>query len=181
MRRKAAIELSMNFLVIMILSIVTLSIGIYLAVRSLEDATYAMHSLDEQLSGQIEELVAGDSVVAPFPSAVETTRSNIEEFWVGVRNTGYGSNFRLGVDQDTQTGSCDSALRILFPHANTPPTLIKENEKGRLGIAIKVPAAAKPCQYVFDVLVYKCPENEPYCQNPSLAYDAMQKLYLDVT
>jgi hypothetical protein len=181
MNKKAAIELSMNFMVIIILSIVILSMGIYFAVRSLGQAQAMVAHIDKQTEQQIWDLLdSGQPVVAPMPSA-ETMRAKTAIFWIGVRNIEYTTNFQVIVDKNVLTDDCDSnKLTVLLPNTKTEPKFIKENEKDTFGVAIAVPRAAKPCEYVFNVQIFRCPEDTPDCVSPRTEYGSLQKLYVVV-
>ena len=187
MSRKAAVELSMNFMVIIILGIVILSMGIYFAARAFNAANKVAYSLDKQTEQHIWDLLdTGDPVVAPIYSA-DTLRGKTAVFWIGVRNIEYDSNFIVLIEDHVNVGGeCDSStLKVLLTAESdmhkTAVKKLKANTKDTFAIPITVPNTAKKnCEYAFNVKVYRCPEDTPDCLDPRIDYGSVQKLYVVV-
>jgi hypothetical protein len=192
MSKRAAIELSMNFLVIMILAIVILSMGIYFAVTTFAKANEINDRIDRQTEKQIYDLLdTGDPVVAPLNTA-EIERGKYHVFWVGVRNIDYTSKFKVivyGVD-DTEEG-CNATdpknIQFIMPFkvvdgANlyqTNPQDIKEHDKATFSVIVKAPASSKPCDYIINAIVWRCADPLG-CADPTAEYSTMQKIYATV-
>lgn len=189
MSKKAAIELSTNFLVIMILGIVILSMGIYLTVQAINNAKILQDKLDEETEAQIyRSLDTGEPVVAPLNTA-EIQRGGSHSFGIGVRNIEYTTKFWVDVD-GADVGGCDasSTTNMKYPLLVDSPNVyvtksktIPENGDDTFIVVVTVPKTAKPgCEYVINAKVMRCTSEEPDCRDPTEQYFAMQKFYVVV-
>jgi hypothetical protein len=181
MKRKAAVELSANFLVVIIIGIVIFSMGIWLAYGMLKNANEIRADINKEQQNQIWGILdSGNPVVAPINSA-ETQRGKSSAFGIGVRNVEYESNFRIEVGPPAAPDpECDSAaLKLLTPR---PLRHIKENSEEIFTIGVGVPTNAKRCDYVLNVEIKRCSQADsesPDCE-PSETYFLVQKLYITV-
>jgi len=191
MNRKAAVELSMNFLVIIILGVVVLSMGIYFAFKTYRDVRDIQVQLDDQTRKYIwNYLDSGDPVVAPLNSA-EVERGGNTVFGIGVRNIlDQDQFFRVVIDstvvENDKGVPCDSGTLDLVltgqEVTESEPTLIKSNEKDIIVIGVSVPKSAKTCDYVLDARVENCIETDLMNCGPTSwsVYNTAQKLYIIV-
>lgn len=189
MNRKAAIELSVNFMVVIILGIVILSMGIYLTVRAVSNANKISEKLDKQTEQQLYALLDdGNPVVAPLNTAI-VQRKQSHIFGVGVRNMEHESDFKViveGVNVDDCDASVTSNIKFLLQKVDgnyqTPITHLLPYEENVFSIVVQVaPTAKSPCEYVINARVMRCTSTEnPACGNPTELYYTMQKLYVSV-
>jgi hypothetical protein len=120
-RRKAmhrkGIELTANFLVVIILSIAMLGFGIYFTRQIFMKSTTMTEQLDSQTSQRIEELLSdGSRVVIPFQTKTET-HGNIAVYGIGVLNTLGGTrDFKIQVLDNGNPPAAGSA-KLIHPSA----------------------------------------------------------------
>ena len=88
MRKKAAIELSVSFIIVLIISIVIFSMGIYLANKFFSHGQGMIFTFDERTMQEIENLLDdGSRVVIPFNNKV-IHNGESDTFGIGVLNIG---------------------------------------------------------------------------------------------
>jgi hypothetical protein len=184
---KKGIELSVNFLVTIILAITILVFGITFIGNLLGGAEDISKMTAEDLDSRIDELLCpGDERVC-FGMRTKTLRiDELGIFGIRVLNVlGEDAQFSVTVTIPASGGyipkggtvtAIPSPPLSIVPPAGTPRTeLIRNNEEASIGIGIKPPKspqAAKPGRYIFDVVVScdKC-GTELYGKN---------RLYVDV-
>ena len=172
-KSKKAIELSINFLVIVIISLVMLSSGILIVQKYFGTAEEIQSQLDTQTIAQIEELLdEGDPVAIPLKrKTISAKESDI--FGLGVINI-----------YDTPTSF---TANIIFSNAYKPNKeditafpkppeewLLYDNlqfnlepkEKRTISIRVDVPAGATSGTYIYNV--------------KALPYDRITKMYVIV-
>jgi hypothetical protein len=163
MKKKAAIELSANFLVVIILGIVIFGFGIYLGYRMMEQAEIMKANIDEDAQRQIWNLLdSGAPVVAPINTIV-AVRGKYAAFGIGVRNVESSTVFRMEVTPKV-VGECDATdaaapanVKVIM---NPDPQFIAVNDRGLFTFAVDVKKkAARPCEYVFYVRIEKCSQD----------------------
>jgi hypothetical protein len=152
---KRGIELSINFLVSLILAIAVFAGGLVFAGKFFSKAEQMRTSLDSQTEKQIEKLLdSGSPVVIPVNSK-EIFRNKFGTFGVGVlaQSTGVysmtvGFKNAYKPDKSMIAASADSWLQV-------PVTELKltKNQKGKLLIGVTVPKGADKGTYIFDVKV----------------------------
>ncbi len=198
MNKKSAVELSMNFMVVLILGIIILSMGIYLSYRALNRSYEVSEGLDTQIEQQIYNLLDdGGIVVAPVNSADIMRGAKPYVFGIGVRNINYSSNFKVFVEGVQVMGDkgvmCDSSdlknIQFLMTrdpstyYFATAPKYILENDEAPFSVIVEVPKSSQPCQYVVNAWVAMCPDYYDKCDpltDPAWMYGTMQKLYINV-
>lgn len=144
MSKKAAIELSMNFLVIIILAIVILGFSFYLFFSVYGKAQELGELTQAQLNERVEELQC-DGVVCISSNYQKLHRGKFHLFGVKITNTGEESEFIVNVEHvpvDEQT---------LNYVPKEYPITIGQNKEGRVGIGIAVPKEAASGIYIFNV------------------------------
>lgn len=157
--KQAAIELSMNFLVVIIISLVILAGGISLLYKFIASGEDTIIGIDDQTRMQIEQLLDDGSVVA-MPYAAKTLKRG-EDFVFGlgvlnIKDTPDDAKLTFAVEV-TEPG--DSPLSLLFDSA---PFGLEKNQKHTQGILISVPPTAPSGTYIFDVKVSIKGEDDPY-------------------
>lgn len=164
---KKAIELSINFFVILIISIAILSFGIYFIGKIFVEVDKYKLILDSQTEKQLEDLMdTGQKVVIPF-NEKEIKKKDMAVFGLGILNVMNG-NIEFNVVIEASMASLETGIVINCPDTlcNTYDTWIKsaetnpftptigKNEKKKylFGILPEGPNAVKGT-YVYDVTI----------------------------
>ncbi len=151
MRKKAAIELSMNLIVVIILSIVILGAGIALTRTIFGGAEEIQLSLDERTQSAIEDSLRDSPVSIPFADK-EAGRGDARLFGLGVMNMlGTNKEFRFDVQLlRVQPSTINTELDILY---NTESFPLEDNNVKVSQIRVDVPKDAETGTYVYTVRV----------------------------
>ncbi len=160
MNRKAAIELSMNFLVVIIISLAILAGGISLLYKFIASGKNIIIGIDDQTRIQIEQLLDDGSVVA-LPYAAKTLKRGEDfVFGLGVLNIRDGGKltFSVEVEQDKES----KQLNEIVPLFDSTPFDLEKNQQHTQGILISVPKDAPSGTYIFDVEVFPEGEDDSY-------------------
>lgn len=206
-RNKRGIELTINFIVMLILGIAMLSGAIILTTKLFGKAKQYQSQVDANTQAEIKKMITStnDQVVI-YPSRKTVGRKESATFGVGVQNTikggGKEDEFTVGVqfarsyNKDKQT-TCDNAdigegldkpcksLPSTWPKQGTFQK-IKKNEVKSFPVPITVTTGTLSGIYVFDVRVCKrgmdandCNKcaSSPGC---SLYDDLVHKIYVNV-
>ena len=160
--KKGALELSVNILVVVIISIVVLAGGISLLYKLIIGATDLGDTLDKQTQEEIERLLVdqGKQVVLPFNSAT-IERDDNHVFGLGVLNIAESQEFQVVVslakavdlNNNEITSDIDRDAVESWPLYDANPKTIAESEHDTWEILIAVPVEARTGQYLFDVRV----------------------------
>ncbi len=165
LNKKAAIELSMNTLVIIIISLVILGSGITLLYKFIGGAEDTKRLLDERTNTELEYLLVdqGKQVALPLHVAdIQAGDSHL--FGLGILNSDerYGTQFTIHIDLNKAVDKNNelfteeekvkklSELWLLY---NSEPLLLKENEHRKESILVDIPPNAPKGQYIYDVVV----------------------------
>ncbi len=164
--KKGAIELSVNMLVVIIISVVIFAGGITLLYRFLGNAQELKATLDSQTEEQIQQMLLqeGKIVALPINKAV-LPRGEQKTFGLGVMNIGKKESFRVIVNPS-------KFIPVSGPSQENPSinswvlwddsTFSLEQQKSHNEvIQISVPQDAENGIYLFDVSVRKG-DGQPY-------------------
>lgn len=195
MARKAALQLSVNFLVIIIICIVVFSSSVYVIKRFFSHAETITMTYNERTEKEIERLLDdGSRIAIPFDKKV-IYNGEFKTFGIGVLNMlniGPSDKFNITIkfkkafDKKNERicqgdGSCgppDTWLQTTSGEGTenlgvSVEKTIKNNaqEKFLLGVGVK---GALPGTYIFDLDV-------KYLNDSNwLSYDTLHKLYVEV-
>lgn len=164
---KAAIELSANALVIIIISIVILVLSIVLVKNMVSGGDTMVGTIDDQTQKAIEDMLIDPAARVAIPVNTRTvSRGETANFGLGVKNVvGSSQTFSVWitcseyVDKANYASSCPALLRLtvlgkaLFLNSGV---VIKNTEEHAFPIHIKVEKdtpAAPSGTYIFDVRV----------------------------
>ncbi len=163
MNKKASIELSMNTLVIIIISLVILGSGIALLYQFIGSATDTKNKLDERTNTELEHLLVDQGKQVALPLHVATIQAGDSHlFGIGILNSDkkFGTEFTITIDlnkfvnknnEDKTTEVKETALTWLL---YTPdPLHLEENENTKESILVDIPANAPKGQYIYDVII----------------------------
>lgn len=165
---KKAIQLSVNFIVILIISIVVFGFGITLAYNLVNKGVETKESLDAQTDLELEKLLdTGEKVVIPF-NRKEIYPGNKAVVWIGIRNVldtpGESDVFNIQVNlrgafEPDGREPINSA--VSFSKSFPDSLEIKKNEKAKVPVAFSLPDRVRKGIYRYDVIVLD-PNNEQY-------------------
>ena len=188
MHKKGAIELSVNTLVIVIISIVILTSGITLLYKFIHQSEELIIDLDAKTDAELERLLVdqGKQVALPLHTA-EVPRGQTHLFGLGILNVGgqldakdIGEEFTIQTEfvklVDIQNNDITDKIitkeeinQWLF--YNSEPQTIKENEHTKTSILVNVPTSALTGQYIFNAKVILKDDHQ---------YGNTQKFYVNV-
>ena len=157
MRKKAAIELSANFLVVIILSIVIVGFSVYILTTMVSKAKELGSMTQEDLDQRIESLQCS-GIVCTAINYKQIERGKFDTFGVKVFNTGMtpGELFTIKVSQASPAS----------PQLNWQPKdyqfNIQQNDEARIGIGIEVPKNTTSGTYIFNVNITKAGQTAIY-------------------
>lgn len=179
MLNKKGMELSISFIVALIIAITVFSMGIYFATRLFSEADIMKGELDRETQAKIEALLDdGSAVVVPL-NTFSLKKGQSHVFGLGISNIFERElNFRFTITPGPCSGICeetpDPPLQFLPAEAKTFE--IGPNERPEpQRIAVGVPSNAQRGTYVLNVKVeYEDPVGT---WND---YDTIKKLYIKV-
>ncbi len=202
MTRKASFQLSVNFLVILIICIAIFSFSVFILKKFFTQAETIKMTYDERTEQEIERLLDdGSRIAIPFDKKT-INNGDFKTFGIGVLNilnTGESNNFMINVSFkkafdkrnepicdimhggiDMYTVNCGSPETWLQTTAGTPTgqgvsirKTIKNNEQEKFLLGVDVKNAPAGT-YIFDLSV------EYYNSTDWVSYDTLHKLYVDV-
>jgi len=159
MNKKAAIELSVNFIVIIIISLVILGAAILITRQVFRGATELKATLDTQTEAQIEALLEEGKPVAVAFNRKTIGRGEHDIFGVGVLNIEERANFNLEISFNKAFNKADEEIFcddcndwLLY---STDPFELGKNVENKIAVLIDVPKNAQIGDYIFDVVANK--------------------------
>ncbi|MBN2142624.1 hypothetical protein JW711_04810 [Candidatus Woesearchaeota archaeon] len=177
--RKAALELGVNFIVVMIISIILLGMGFYLV----SQGANAWADYDAKMQAYHESqirtsLAKTGQLVFVYPGTETVQRGKGALFTVGINNElGVEGKFRVVVKQPAST--MDLNNKVLY---FSDKISISNNQPGFTPVKITLAPDGNKESYIFNVCVYKegqslaCPAVSS--QDKENAYGDMQKIIL---
>ncbi|HLC81322.1 MAG TPA: hypothetical protein VJH68_01575 [Candidatus Nanoarchaeia archaeon] len=175
---RGVINLSVNMIVMIIISLVILAGGIVLLNNLVRGAEDLKEQLDQRTEDQLNELLVsqGQQVALPFNTAA-VLRGERHLFGIGILNTGeVGNSFQLSVkfDKLISPEGQEAALQLNpaeWARYERQPLRISEGENVKESILVLVPRDAPSGQYFFKAQVI-LPTGE--------AYGNAQRFYVNV-
>ncbi len=162
--KKAAIELSMNFLVMIIISLVILAGGIALLYKFIGGAEDIKSQLDQRTSEELERLLVGQGKKVALPLHVaDVARGETHVFGLGIMNLMESSeDFYVKAEIDTVvdevnkdiTASMDKTKINQWVLYNTEAIKIEPGNYDKETLLVNVPKDAVKGQYIFSAKVY---------------------------
>jgi hypothetical protein len=176
MRKRGAIELSMSFLVVILISVIIFGFGIRFIYNLTKQANEIQSLSVEDIDRRILNMVCeGNAKVCLGTDRKTIRKEDFDVFGIKIVNAGDSEDFLVKAEFAkgiTKTGGqiTSSTLEI-----NPPPNMgrsvtIAKNDEAMIGIGIGVPANAIPGTYIFNVVITS--SGQPYVP--------IQKLYVEV-
>ena len=179
--KKAAVGLSINTLVVVIISLVILASGVSLLYKFIGGAEDIKAQLDQKTDSELERLLVdqGKRVALPLQVAI-VSRGEEHVFGLGILNIGgVGDDFRISVGLSKAFDEFEKEFIVSEANNwllyNSENLIILEGEHKKEGILVNVPKDALKGQYVFNVKV--CTSLP--CDS-SNQYGNTQKFYVNV-
>ena len=174
--KKAAIELSLNFLVILIISLVIFAFGIRfittLSTKGTSLVDLSMSELDDKIGSIVCE---GSDRVCVGIDKKTIKRKEFGVFGVKIINVLESDQFEISVTRPTPSGYTQNKQEIASDALKWNPkqrsVTIAKNEEASFGVGIEVPPEIVSGTYIFNVEI-KTQAGQPYSQ--------IQKLYVVV-
>ncbi len=173
MNKKASIELSMNTLVIVIISLVILGSGVALLYQFIGSATDTKNLLDERTNTELEHLLVDQGKQVALPLHVATIQAGESHlFGIGILNSDaakFGTEFTIHIElnkavdktnQEMTTKDLKTSSKNWLLYTTDPLTL-EENEHKKESILVDIPTNAPKGQYIYDVII-KTDQNKQY-------------------
>lgn len=168
--KKAAISMSIETLVIIIIALVILGLGITLLYKFIGGAQSIKTTLDEKTDDELERLMVdqGKQVALPLHVA-DISRGSNHIFGLGILNIGgAGNQFQIqaGINKvineqgEDATSSEDVNYINTWLLYNQDPIEIEENQHHKEAILVSVPKDALKGQFIFNVQVIA--NGQPY-------------------
>ena len=177
MQNKKAIELSINFLVVVILSLVILSSGIYLIRNFFRTTEEIKAQIDEQTEAQIENLLNQGELVAVPLNRRTIPIENYGLFGVGILNIDSSpKTFQLSVSFNAAYDKTNNQITNINGNDwllyDSDPFTLQPNEDKKMAVLVDVPETQEGI-YIFNVKVIDADTNQPYG-------DITKKIYVEV-
>lgn len=176
MLNRKAIELSLNFIVILIISIIIFGFGIRFIQKLSSQATELQDITVSELDERIGNLVCeGSERVCIGIDRKTIKRAKFDIFGLKIINILESQNFDIVVSRPTPSGYTKDKQKIqsdnLVWNPKSRSAYMEKNEERSLGIGVQVPASAVSGTYIFNIDIQSA-DGKPY--------SATQKLYVDV-
>lgn len=176
---RGAIELSINMLVIVIISLVVMGAGITLIYKFLGGSEDIKKALEGKTKSELERLLIGEGkqVAVAFQKAI-IERGDSHIFGLGVLNIHPQSiEFTIVVDSPLfvsaeQPGGGVPAEELLSEYIIYDPTpfILEKNQHVKKAISVEIPPQYPEGIYIITVRII---------QNDGMQYGAAQKLYVE--
>ena len=184
--KKRGFELSVSFLVMLILTLAVFGMGIYLVNKFFGSTKEMQANLDQQTSAQLEALMDDGSKVAVPINKKEVKLGEQTVFGVGVLNTlGTEKEFNIsvtystGLNKNNEKIDLDEAEWSKWMLYEEEPFTLKNNEKKKLPILIRIPGKAAAGRYVFDIeVLYDTTLNNNIDTDTMEKYDDTRKIQI---
>ena len=188
---KKGFQLSMNFIVIIILSIIILFFGILFGRNIITEGLEMNDKIGEQTRVEIERMLESNARVAIPLSKQVIKRGNFGKFGLGILNIDENNpDFRVNVELDK--GVTEEGIDI--PPEDIPAEFtdsqhlvyrslmnIPVNKKDYTAIAIAVPKTVLSGTYIFNVYVCSGNPVPGICDRDSELYDShIKKIYVEI-
>jgi len=153
---KRGIELSVNMLVAIIISLVILGLGVSFLFKLMDKAEYIYEDLDERTNQELDRLISmGQKVSLPY-NKVNLYGGEVHIFGLGIKNIAYEDKFKISVDPSKFIDKENNEIVIdstkWFKYIPGPYNL-KENEHEKVLLGVSIPKETPKGRYTFDVKI----------------------------
>jgi hypothetical protein len=175
MMKKGSLEVGVNFLVVMIVCVILLGGGIWLAVKGIGGATTIQNSVTEMQRAEILRALDNGAQTYVYPSENTVAKGVNADFAIGIYNTlDDQKDFFMTVVPSPLNLASSVDVRSL---PQDRPMPIKNTATFITPIKVIVPKATQKGQYIFTVYICKEAQCAPDFSNQ---YGEIQKIYVNV-
>jgi len=172
--RKKAQELSINFFVMLIITVVVFGFALAFAYKFFGKSAELQARIDQRTESELQTLISSQGMkVAVYPTQIEATPGKPQTLGVGILNIlGQKKTFTVSM-------ACTKYINTSSASLNCPSTSIKSviqpsidienNKEGIVGGVISVDNSASAGTYIFDINVY---------YDTTTPYGGLQKVYV---
>jgi hypothetical protein len=189
---KGGLQLSIKFLVTIILAMTMLAAGILILRQFIDVTTDTQAQIDQRTQQRLSELLnAGEQIAIPF-SRQSIRRGESYVFGVGILNIEEANTFRVNVDlssayhkDNTPFTNQEIINHQLRATAQKPPLWflydnldqsLSKNQRKIINVLVSVPKNAPSGEYIYNVIVVR-----PSPPGGALAqYDKTRKIHITV-
>lgn len=180
-KNKKAVELSINFMVILIITLVVFGMSLYLLKMFFGTAQEIKENINTQTENEIQRLLfSGERVAIPI-NKKEIKRGSSAVFGLGILNVNAGVGFTVAISQgplilrdNTKIDNPNPGLGFLSEYKKT----VKNNEHVIVSIPVRVSRGAVVGTYILNVYVCSCTGTG--CCNLANSYDGnVHKVYIN--
>jgi len=167
---KKGIELSLNFLVTIIIALVIFGFGIKFISNLTSDVTELESLTTEQLDKRIENLVCGTEKVCIGTNKKTIQKGNFDVFGIKIINILESQEFNINIGvskiiKDNEEITDQNELnKVQIKHRQS--VIIEKNDEENIGIGVEVAKDAVSGTYILDVEIPQ--------------YGELQKIYVEV-
>ena len=178
---KKAIELSINFLVILIITLVVFGMAMYLLRMFFNTADAIKDNIDTQAEKEIQRILfTGERVAMPIKEKT-IKRGSSDVFGLGVLNINSGPSFKIVIedgpiilkDNTRLDVNAGNRLGYISEYVKT----ISNNDHTIVSIPVRVPRDADIGKYILNVKVYDCGDGSS-CESETYD-DSVHKIYIN--
>lgn len=178
---KKAIELSVNFLVIMIIAITVFGMGIRMTYKLMTKAEEIREDVDESTQREIEEALTSGQIVSIPINHKKVRLAKSASFGLGIFNTGDIQSFIIDMIFEKAFGTdrediSSTVIESDWIKTSFGPFDLNKNENKVIGLPVRVPrksgdVVTLPGTYIFKIEVKDGNGNR---------YGNVQKIYVEV-
>ncbi|KYK25620.1 hypothetical protein AYK26_05775 [Euryarchaeota archaeon SM23-78] len=177
MNKKASFQLSINFLVVMIICLVLLGIGIKLISDFVIYADKWDTTVNKYYEEQLKKALDSGELVAVFPGHKTCNRGELAEFGVGIRNELEATTdfyISLEFDDYTYLGEKPEPIFIRGPYP------VENNEKTSIRVGLKTSKEVPKDTYIYNVYICKKDVDCDETEWEQFGYGPLQKIQVNV-
>jgi hypothetical protein len=173
--KKKGFELSINFLVALIITLVVFMFAVSFAYKFFGKSEELQAKIDQRTKAELQTLIASQGMkVAIYPTQIETTRGKTVTLGVGILNV-VGSETEFDVtmactkfisESNVIQQPCPQGIKSIIQ----PSIVIKNNKDGTVAGAISTNSSAPLGTYIFDITV----------KYGNTEYGGLQKVYVKI-
>jgi hypothetical protein len=178
MRKKAAIELSANFIVVIVISIVILSAGLIIFTKFLGGGKTYVDTIEDQTKSQLRSLMtANNDKLALYKNSITLNGKGSDIVTLGVTNVlGNASYFKFSVKSVKYYIDLNNEIDItnthgwqfgqdknIYSNSNGTLGIVRATEQAYKNILVKMPKDAQSGNYIVTFLVQSCDQNYTSC------------------
>ncbi|MBS3137341.1 hypothetical protein J4232_02820 [Candidatus Woesearchaeota archaeon] len=177
--KKKAMELAINFIVMLILAMAIFGVGIYFASNIFSKTSTIGSSLDQQTTTMLENKLRDSSLPVAFGKFKETVKKggNVK-FALGIANIEEkNQKFIISIScaKAVKNGVDIESLNCPKPAKDEQEITVEGKEYGTTAILFVIDKKTSTAMYIYDVIVTK--EGDAADEE---AYGGLQKLYIEV-